>query len=107
MAQNKSGYTRFENPPHVSGVDQPPAYEAAVPPDAGVPVVISVGPPYPPPNAFGNPAYGPGGGGYPAQPYMTGPYSGGAYEQPLPYGQCCPRGLHAKYNILQITSYPV
>lgn len=85
MAQNKGGYTRFENPPDVSGVDQPPAYEAAVPPDAGIPVVIPIGPPYPPPNAFGNPMYGPGGCGYPAQPYMTDSYSSGAYEQPLPY----------------------
>uniref|UniRef100_A0A8C2D394 Glutamate receptor, ionotropic, N-methyl D-aspartate-associated protein 1b (glutamate binding) n=1 Tax=Cyprinus carpio TaxID=7962 RepID=A0A8C2D394_CYPCA len=94
MAQNKRGYTQFENPPHVSGVDQPPSYDASVPHgglDAGVPVVVPVGPPYPPPTAFGNPMYGQGGSGYPphpyppAGPYITDPYSSGAYEQPLPY----------------------
>ncbi|XP_016106003.1 glutamate receptor, ionotropic, N-methyl D-aspartate-associated protein 1b (glutamate binding) [Sinocyclocheilus grahami] len=94
MAQNKSGYTRFENPPLVSVVDQPPSYDAGVPHgglDAGVPVVVPVGPPYPPPTAFGNPMYGQGGSGYPphpyppAAPYMAAPYSSGAYEQPLPY----------------------
>ncbi len=40
------------------------------------------------PTLSGNPMYGPGGCGYPAQPYMTDSYSSGAYEQPLPYGQC-------------------
>ncbi|KAL1258574.1 hypothetical protein QQF64_009151 [Cirrhinus molitorella] len=102
MAQNKSGYTRFENPPHVSGEDQPappgfmlpPSYDASVPyggPDAGVPIVVPVGPAYPPPTALGNPMYGQGGSGYPqhpyptAVPYMTDAYSRGPYEQPLPY----------------------
>ncbi|XP_043115942.1 protein lifeguard 1-like isoform X2 [Puntigrus tetrazona] len=68
MARNNSSYAPFENPPHVSGADQPPAYDASLPPVAGVPVAVPAGAPYPPPNAFGNPAYG-----------------GGAYEQPLPY----------------------
>ncbi|KAI2654848.1 Protein lifeguard 1 [Labeo rohita] len=102
MAQNKSGYTRFENPPPVSGVDQPappgfmmpPSYDASVPyggPEAGVPVVIPVGPAYPPPAAFGNPMYGQEGSGCPpypyppAAPYVAGTYSSGPYEQPHPY----------------------
>ncbi|XP_052434067.1 protein lifeguard 1-like [Carassius gibelio] len=94
MAQNQSGYTRFENPPLVSGVDQPPSYDASIPhgaQHAGVPVVVPVGPPYPPPTAYGNPMYGQGGSGYPPQPYpqaaphMTDSYSSGPYGQPLPY----------------------
>ncbi|XP_056115432.1 glutamate receptor, ionotropic, N-methyl D-aspartate-associated protein 1b (glutamate binding) [Rhinichthys klamathensis goyatoka] len=103
MAQNKDGYTRFDNPPHVTTMDQPappgfmmppPSYDASVPHEGvgpGVPVTVYAGPPYAPPTAFGNPMYGQGGSGYPQQPYpqagpyATGPYSTGPYEQPLPY----------------------
>lgn len=98
MAQNKGGYTRFDNPPHVTSMVQPappgfmmppPSYDASVPHegvDPGVPVTVYAGPPYAPPTAFGNPMYGQGGSGYPQQPYpqagpcTTGPYSTGSYE---------------------------
>ncbi|XP_067304005.1 glutamate receptor, ionotropic, N-methyl D-aspartate-associated protein 1b (glutamate binding) isoform X2 [Pseudorasbora parva] len=103
MAQNQDGYTRFENPPHVTPMAQPappgfmmppPSYDAGVPHggvDPGVPVTLYAGPPYAPPTAFGNPMYGQGGPGYPQQPYpqagpySTGPYSTGPYGQPQPY----------------------
>ncbi|XP_048008138.1 glutamate receptor, ionotropic, N-methyl D-aspartate-associated protein 1b (glutamate binding) [Megalobrama amblycephala] len=97
MAQNKDGYTRFDNPPHVTSMDQPappgfmmpPAYDAGVPHggvDPGVPVTVYAGSPYAPPTAFGNPMYGQGGSGYPQQPYpQSGPYSTGPYGQPASY----------------------
>ncbi|XP_058602798.1 protein lifeguard 1-like isoform X2 [Onychostoma macrolepis] len=104
MSQNKNGYTRLENPPQFSEVNQlplpgfmmppPPPYDAGVPrggSNAGVPVVVPVVPPYAPPTAFGNPMYRQGDSGYPqhpyptAAPYITDPYRGGPYKKPLPY----------------------
>uniref|UniRef100_A0A672PEH6 Protein lifeguard 1-like n=1 Tax=Sinocyclocheilus grahami TaxID=75366 RepID=A0A672PEH6_SINGR len=104
MAQSKSGYTRFENPPQYSEVNQqappgfmmppPPPYNAAVPhggSNPGVPVVVPVAPPYAPPTAFGNPMYRQEGSGYPqhpyptAAPYIADPYRGGPDKKPLPY----------------------
>ncbi|XP_059424586.1 protein lifeguard 1-like isoform X1 [Carassius carassius] len=109
MAKNKSGYTRFENPPQYSEVNQelpgfmmpPPPYDATVPhgrSNSGVPVVVPVAPPYAPPTAFGNHMYRQGVSGqhpYPtAAPYITDPYKGGLYKKPLPYevamGHCDP-----------------
>uniref|UniRef100_A0A8C1ZHC2 Glutamate receptor, ionotropic, N-methyl D-aspartate-associated protein 1b (glutamate binding) n=1 Tax=Cyprinus carpio TaxID=7962 RepID=A0A8C1ZHC2_CYPCA len=103
MAKNKSGYSRFENPPQYSEVNQqalpgfmmpPPPYDATVPhggSSAGVPVVVPVAPPYAPPTAFGNHMYRQGVSGNPqhpyptAAPYITDPYTGGPYKKPLPY----------------------
>uniref|UniRef100_A0A671LF52 Protein lifeguard 1-like n=1 Tax=Sinocyclocheilus anshuiensis TaxID=1608454 RepID=A0A671LF52_9TELE len=49
MAQNKSGYTRLENPPQFSSVNPPPP-PPPPPYNAGVPVVVRPAPP----TAFGN-----------------------------------------------------
>ncbi|XP_043117488.1 protein lifeguard 1-like [Puntigrus tetrazona] len=77
MAQNKRGYTCFENPPPFivnqpapPGFVMPPPYETTVlgaGPIAGVPVV-------PPPTAFGNPTY--------RQAYPQHPCP---YKKPPPY----------------------
>uniref|UniRef100_A0A673GT71 Protein lifeguard 1-like n=1 Tax=Sinocyclocheilus rhinocerous TaxID=307959 RepID=A0A673GT71_9TELE len=75
MAQNKSGYTRLENPPEFSAVNPPPPY------NAGVPVVVRPAPP----TASGNPMYGQGGSGYPQHPYPTAaPHFTEAYQVDKP-----------------------
>lgn len=78
MAQNKSGYTRFENPTSDDiSTDQTPPIGFVLPPayDAGVP-------PYPPPTAFGNPTYGQSGPGYPQTQYPpVAPYMPASYGE--------------------------
>ncbi|XP_051576186.1 glutamate receptor, ionotropic, N-methyl D-aspartate-associated protein 1b (glutamate binding) [Myxocyprinus asiaticus] len=98
MAQNKAGYTRFENPPHATTMGQPappgfmmpPSYEAGMAyggMGAGTPVGVPIGNPYPPPTAVGNPMYGQGVPGYPQTPYPRAvPYIPSPYKQPASYG---------------------
>ncbi|XP_052002772.1 protein lifeguard 1-like isoform X1 [Xyrauchen texanus] len=111
MAQDKDGYTRFENSPHDTTLDQPappgfmmpPSYEAGmaygvmgagapIGAPIGAPVGAPVGVPYPPPTAGENPMYGQGVYGYQqttypqADPYIPGPYSTGPYTQHAAYG---------------------
>ncbi|KAI7806421.1 glutamate receptor, ionotropic, N-methyl D-aspartate-associated protein 1b (glutamate binding) [Triplophysa rosa] len=80
MAQNRDGYTRFENPAADDiSTDQTPPIGFVMPPayDAGVPTSA---PPYPPPTAFGNPMYGQSGPGYPQTPYPpAAPYTHASY----------------------------
>lgn len=82
MAQNRSGYTRFENSAADDiRTDQTPPIGFVMPPayDAGVPISA---PPYPPPTAFGNPTYGQSDPGCPQTQYpLAAPYT------PVSYGE--------------------